>query len=54
MDNKVNISNIDCKDLLDNYFHIKNLKEDSRQVILEANNDMMDLCRDNFMENVIF
>lgn len=53
-DNKVNTLNIDCKDLLNNFSHIKDLLVGNQQVILEARKSMKDQCKDSFKENVTF
>lgn len=53
-DNKVNTLNIDCKDLLNNFSHIKDLLVGNQQVILEARKSMKDQCTDSFKENVTF
>lgn len=50
----MNTLNIDCKDLLNNFSHIKDLLVGNQQVILEARKSMKDQCTDSFKENVTF
>lgn len=50
----MNTLNIDCKDLLNNSSHIKDLLVGNQQVILEARKSMKDQYKDSFKENVTF